>query len=178
MTQKTKKLWQLVIILAVNLALLIIVSLSVADAVCLGGSGERVAEIQRKIKNQGFYNGGINGVFDFETRHGIEDFQTSNGIKATGEADYKTVILLGIDSCESPCFCSRVELLARCIAQSGCRNYPEMLSTGERILSETDGAVTLGRYISQYYPDFLKNSDEPSSEIYSAAINAIRSMQG
>lgn len=173
MNRKTKKLWQLVAILAVNLIMLILVSDFSARAVRLGGSGERVAEIQRELYRRNLFDGNRNGVFDFETKKGITEFQMLSGLEESGEADYETLSALGLNSKSSVCFSARAELLARCIQQSGCRTYPEMLRKGDEIIGETDGAQTLGKYISKHFKDFTNSTEEPSPEAYSAAIQAI-----
>lgn len=174
MNEKAKKRWQLVALLTVNLALLVIISFFNAEAIRLGDNGERVAEIQRELQRKNLFNGRINGLFDFDTRHGIAEFQSLRGIPKSGEADFETLRALGLDSRHSDCFSAHTELLARCIQQSGCRTYPEMLKKGNEILSKTNGALTLGKYISENCPDFIKNTDEPSVDAYNAAIHAIR----
>ncbi len=174
MNEKSKKLWQIVAILAVNLALLAVVSVFNAKAIRLGNNGERVAEIQRELQRKNIFCGRINGFFDFETRNGISEFQRLNGIEKSGEADFKTLCALGLDTLHSDCFSARTELLARCIQLSGCRTYPEMLKKGDEILDKTNGALTLGKYISECFPDFVRLSDEPSVDAYNAAVHAIR----
>lgn len=174
MSKKSKKLWRLVAILAVNLAMLALVSFRNAEAIRLGGSGERVAQIQRELQRKNIFNGSINGFYDFETRQGISEFRSLIGIEKSGEADFKTLRALGLNSRYSDCFSARTELLSRCIQQSGCRTYPEMLKKGEKILNEANGAATLGKYISKNHPDFADITDEPSADAYNAAIEAIR----
>ncbi len=174
MSQKSKKMWQIVTLLAVNLTLLILVSSVSAKAVRLGGSGERVAEIQRELYKHNLFNGKPSGIFDLKTKSSAAEFQRINGLEVSGEANYGTVSALGLNSRSSECFSARAELLARCIRLSGCRTYPEMLAEAEKIVEITDGAETLGKYISENYPDFLFLSDEPSPEAYSAAVQIIR----
>lgn len=174
MNEKNKKLWQLVAILAVNLALLALVSFRSAEAMRLGSSGERIAEIQRELHRRNLFSGSINGFFDLETRRSISDFQSLSGIEKNGEADFKTLSALGLDSHYSDCFSAPTELLARCIQLSGCRSYPEMLKKGTEILDKTDSAFTLGKYISENHSDFSEFTDEPSADAYNAAVQAIR----
>lgn len=174
MCRKSKKMWQIVTLLAVNLTLLILVSSVSAKAVRLGGSGERIAEIQRELYKQNLFYGKPNGIFDFKTKDSTAEFQRLNGLDVNGEADYKTVSALGLNSGSSEYFSARTELLARCIRLSGCRTYPEMLTKAEEIIAETNGAVTLGKYISEYFPDFTADTAEPSPEAYSAAVASIR----
>lgn len=174
MNKKSEKLWQLVAILAINLTMLILVSAFSADAARLGDSGERIAKIQHELRRENIFSGRISGFFDFETRRSIAEFQSLSGIERSGEADFATLCALGLDSRNSDCFSARAELLARCVQQSGCRTYPEMLEKCYEIIGKTDGVMTLGRYISENFPDFVKASVEPSVEAYNAAINAMR----
>ncbi|MBQ2903221.1 MAG: peptidoglycan-binding protein [Clostridia bacterium] len=177
MNEKTRYLWKLVAILAVNFALLIVISLTEAQAVRLGDSGERAAQIRRELRERKIIDGEINGVFDMETRKGISDFQLSAGLERSGEADFETLCALGLDSRCSECFSVQTELLARCIMLSGCRTYPEMLGSAAEILRKTRGAKTLGRYISENYPYFFKKTETPSDDAYNAAVQSVKYMQ-
>ena len=174
MDKKTKKLWQITALIAVNLALLIIVSSVNADAVRLGSNGERVARIQHELQKRKLFSGKISGTYDFATRRAISEFQLQIGIENSGEADFETISALGLYTECSELFSARSELLARCIYQSGCRTYPEMLEKATEIIKLTKGSQTMGRYISLYYPDFMSFSDNPSEEAYSAAMQAIK----
>ncbi|MBQ2846696.1 MAG: peptidoglycan-binding protein [Clostridia bacterium] len=174
MDKKTKKLWQITALIAVNLALLIIVSSANAGAVRLGGNGERVAQIQSELKKKKLFGGNINGTYDFATRRAISEFQLQNGIENSGEADFETISALGLCTECDELFSARSELLARCIYQSGCRTYPEMLEKGTEIINQTENSQTLGKYIALYYPDFMSISDNPPEEAYSAAMKAIK----
>lgn len=174
MNEKNRKMWQLVAILAINFVLLIVVYAFSAEAVRLGDRGERVAQIQLELKRKNYMSGETDGLFDFATKKAVSEFQRHSGIEKSGEADYKTLRALGMDSHYSDCFSLRTELLARCVQLSGCRTYPEMLKKADEILGETNGAKTLGKYISREFPDFFKKDDEPSVDAYNAVLHAIR----
>ncbi len=173
MSRKTKKLWQIVMLLSVNVAILIIVCTANADAICLGGSGERVAEIQRELKRMGFFSGEISGEFDFKTRRAVKNFQKKAGLEANGDANRKTVSAMGLSS-KSKYFCAETELLARLLQKHGGTEYYDMLRMGEEAVQDK-GELTLSRYIMLFDPDFFYNisTKEPSPQAYSAAINAI-----
>ena len=149
---RNKKAWQLTALIALNLLMLILISCVCtlrADAVYLGSSGEKVAAIQRKLKKSGLYDGEINGNYDFATRKAIKIFQEQNKAEQSGEADYETILLLGLDSRSGKCFSFETELLARYLRQSDASNYPEMLQKGEEIL-EKAGAMPLGQYLFSF----------------------------
>lgn len=177
MSEKNRRLWHMVMLVAVNLFLLILIATSsspTAQALCLGCSGEKVAAVQRRLKEKGLYSGEINGSYDFATRSAVKSFQSQNGLAGSGEADYKTVAALGVDL-SGECFSLRTELLARYLSKHGGVSYYGMLAAGEKLLKEA-GGVPLGRYILSIDSEFFNDIDgaEPSSEAYSAALQAIR----
>lgn len=173
MTQKSKRIWQLVTLLAADLAMLILISVFTANATRMGGSGERVATIQKVLQDKGFFSEEISGIYCTKTDRAIKNFQKNEDIRRSGEADYSTLAELGISSRTALCFSAEVELLARCIQQSDCRTYAEMLKKGQEILDKTKAARTMGSYACEFYPDIIR-AGEPSSDAYSAALNAIR----
>ncbi len=169
----SKKLWQLVTLLAADLALLVLISLlssPTAGAMHMGHSGEKVAVIQQKLYENNFYSGKISGKYSLETRTAVKDFQKHAKLDANGETDYATVKALGISSRTNLCFTAETELLARCVQGSG---YGAMLKKAEEILDKAKAARTLGSYVCEYYPDII-NSPEPSPEAYAAALQAMR----
>lgn len=175
MNQKTKKPWQLVMLLTLDLALLILISSICAEkaqAMCLGCNGERVAAVQRRLAEMGIYNGNADGEYDFSTRSAVKELQRLSGIDPSGETDFETLRAMGLSARSDICFSAEVELLARCIHQSGCQGYPQMLETALDILENAQGIQTLGKYISQNYPSVTACS-EPSSQAYSAALQAV-----
>lgn len=176
MTQKTKKLWQLVMLLALDLALLVFISTlssSTARAMRMGYSGERVAEVQRILNIEGFFVDNPSGTYCIKTNRAIKEFQKTAGMECSGEADFETLKKMGISSCTSLCFTAETELLARCIQQSGCQTYSEMLNTGQEIIQKTKAARTMGSYVCEFFPNAV-NAGEPSAAAYSAALHAIR----
>ncbi len=174
MSSKTRKLWKLTALLAIDLVFLFLISSVCARAERLGSSGERVAAIQHELRKLNLYHGKENGIFDFETKKGISEFRKLNGLKHSGETNHETLRALGLDARSSECFSSDTELLARCITLRGCRTYPEMLAEADRIIENTRSALTIGKYISVNFPSFLSEDVTPSPEAYSAAIQAIR----
>lgn len=175
--EKTKRLWQLLALLAVDFIMLAAISVSSSarsQAVCLGCSGERVSEIQRRLNDKGFYCGEINGSYDFATRQSVRKFRKASGLKSGSDADYQTLNALGINS-HSECFSAQTEILARYIESFGGNNYLEMLQTGTQAL-EHSGGTTLCLYLMQSEPEFRRMifSGEPSSEAYAAAIQSLR----
>ena len=60
-----------------------------------------VESIQRKLKDQGFYYGQINGKKDADTTAAIRRYQIRNGLQITGELDAETQRSLGITASPS-----------------------------------------------------------------------------
>ena len=177
MSKKTKKLWYLTLLLALDFALLILISSAVSEkcqAVHLGSCGEKVIHIQTRLAELGFFVGECDGLFSPATRTAVRDFQQSACIEASGDADFKTVEALGINSRTGECFTAEAELLARCIALSECISYPEMVEKGIEILKNASGIGTLASYAVSTYPDLLQKTNEPMCEAYSAAVQAMR----
>lgn len=177
MSEKNRKMWYLVMLVAINLFLLILIGTAAspaAQALCLGCNGEKVAAVQRRLKEKGIYSGEINGSYDLATRKAVKAFQKESGLENSGEADYKTVTALGVNL-KGECFSLRAELLARYLENHGGVTYYEMLETGRKLLSEA-GCMTLGQYIFSIDGDFYEDvcGDEPSSEAYAAALQVIR----
>lgn len=70
--------------------------LAVATPVSWGTSGERVRQVQQRLKELGFYSGNVDGVFGTQTFEAIRNFQQANGLTADGIAGEATFSRLGI----------------------------------------------------------------------------------
>ena len=63
-----------------------------------GSSGEEVRKIQTKLKNWGYYNGAIDGIFGSRTLKAVKSFQSKNGLTVDGIVGEKTLAAMGIQS--------------------------------------------------------------------------------
>jgi peptidoglycan hydrolase-like protein with peptidoglycan-binding domain len=63
---------------------------------------QRIATVQEKLKDQGFYHGEITGQKDVETTAALRRYQIRNGLHITGEVDAETQRSLGLDSLPAP----------------------------------------------------------------------------
>lgn len=63
-----------------------------------GSSGEEVKQIQSKLKEWGYYQGNVDGIFGSQTYEAVRKFQSSNGLKVDGIAGSQTLAALGINS--------------------------------------------------------------------------------
>ena len=63
-----------------------------------GATGSEVKEVQRRLKNWGYYTGSVDGVFGAGTRKAVIAFQKKNGLTADGVVGKATYQALGINS--------------------------------------------------------------------------------
>lgn len=61
-----------------------------------GSRGSEVKEVQRRLKQWGYYNGSVDGVFGAGTRSAVVSFQKKNGLKADGVVGKATYKALGM----------------------------------------------------------------------------------
>lgn len=63
-----------------------------------GSSGQEVKNIQTKLKQWGYYDGKIDGIFGSKTLAAVKKFQQKNGLTVDGIVGQKTLNALGISS--------------------------------------------------------------------------------
>ena len=63
-----------------------------------GARGDEVKEVQRRLKQWGYYNGSVDGVFGAGTRAAVVQFQKKNGLTADGVVGATTYKALGMNS--------------------------------------------------------------------------------
>lgn len=63
-----------------------------------GATGNEVAEVQRRLKEWGYYNGAVDGVFGSGTREAVKKFQAKNGLTADGVVGLATYQALGMNA--------------------------------------------------------------------------------
>ena len=63
-----------------------------------GSTGEEVKQLQKKLKEWGYYNGSVDGIYGSKTFDAVKKFQSKNGLKVDGVAGEKTLSALGITS--------------------------------------------------------------------------------
>jgi len=101
---KSKKsmifLWRILIVALVNVLMISIIAETIhADALSKEGSrGQQVTQIQTKLKNWGYLNGNVDGIFGSQTRDAVIRFQKKNGLVADGIVGNKTLAALGMSA--------------------------------------------------------------------------------
>lgn len=63
-----------------------------------GSNGGEVKEVQRRLKQWGYYTGAVDGVFGAGTKKAVIAFQKKNGLKADGVVGAATYKALGMNS--------------------------------------------------------------------------------
>ena len=118
-----------------------------------GSQGDEVKQIQQKLKNWGYYNGSIDGIYGSKTLEAVKYFQRKNGLTVDGIAGDKTLAALGIKGSSNSSSSSynsnsnNVTLLAKLI-------YGE--SRGEPYTGQVAvGAVVMNRVKSNSFPNTI-----------------------
>ncbi len=116
-----------------------------------GSTGQTVKTIQQKLKNWGYYNGSVDGIFGKQTKEAVKYFQRKNGLVVDGIVGKKTLAALGISGGDSSATSnysdSDLNLLARLI-------YGE--ARGESYVGQVAvGAVVMNRIKSSSFPNTM-----------------------
>ncbi len=125
---------------------MLILCVSVGALSKIGSTGNEVSKIQNRLKEWGYYNGAVDGIFGTATKNAVIKFQKANGLKADGIVGSKTLAAMGISS-SSSYNSADYELLARIISAE---------ARGESYLGQVAvGAVVLNRIEHPSFPDTL-----------------------
>ena len=124
-----------------------------------GATGGEVKELQRRLKQWGYYSGSVDGIYGKQTVEAVKYFQRKNGLTPDGIAGKSTFAALGMNDSvkalenngnaqiNSNYTNSDLYLLAKCI-------YAE--ARGESYTGQVaDGAVILNRVASSKFPNSI-----------------------
>ena len=117
-----------------------------------GSRGDEVRTIQTKLKNWGYYNGNVDGIFGSQTLEAVKKFQRKNGLTVDGIVGTKTLAALGINSSNSSTNSSssnnsNINLLSKLIyAESRGEPYKGQVAVG---------AVVMNRVSSSSFPNTI-----------------------
>ena len=106
-----------------------------------GSSGETVKQIQTKLKEWGYYDGTVDGVYGSSTEKAVKYFQEKNGLTADGKAGQKTLDALGIYGQQAAAGSGSGDeaLLARLIsAEARGEPYSGQVAVGAVVLNRVD----------------------------------------
>ena len=135
------------VIFAVNIFVIALAQKASADLYKRGMSGDMVVEIQTRLKNWGYYDGAVDGIFGSRTEKAVKYFQRTNNLAVDGQVGDKTLAALGITPTGSGGGDSSgggsgdVNLLARLIsAEARGEPYEGQVAVGAVVLNRVDHA--------------------------------------
>ena len=116
-----------------------------------GSSGNEVIQIQKKLKNWGYYTGSVDGIYGSKTVAAVKKFQSKNGLTVDGIAGPKTLAAMGINSSSnsnnSSSNSSNLNLLSRLVyAEARGEPYKGQVAVA---------AVVLNRVASSSFPNTI-----------------------
>ena len=105
-----------------------------------GSTGEEVKNIQKKLKNWGYYTGSVDGIYGKMTEDAVKYFQRSNGLTVDGIAGKNTLAAMGImtssNTAASSISTGDINLLARAIyGEARGEPYAGQVAVGAVILN-------------------------------------------
>ena len=150
MSKERKKLiMALALIFAVNIFIITLAQSASADLYKKGSSGAVVTEIQKRLKNWGYYFGAVDGVYGSETEEAVKYFQRKNGLSPDGQVGNQTLAALGITPSSGSTGSGGgggggsgdLDLLARLIsAEARGEPYEGQVAVGAVVLNRVDHA--------------------------------------
>ena len=140
MSHRRRLAWSLALLFAVNIAVISLAQQAQAATYRQGSTGEQVRIIQTKLKNWGYYDGAVDGIFGSGTAEAVRYFQRKNGLTADGIVGPATLKALGMSTgCGGSGQESTVELLARVIsAEARGEPYSGQVAVGAVILNRVN----------------------------------------
>ena len=143
MSSKRRKLiGALALVFLLNIALISLAQYAQAVTYRQGSTGEQVRIIQSKLKNWGYYDGTVDGIFGSRTAEAVKYFQRKNGLTADGIVGPATLRALGMTTgggSGSSSQSASLNLLARVIsAEARGEPYSGQVAVGAVILNRVE----------------------------------------
>lgn len=137
---KRRLVGALALLFILNIAVIVLAQQAQAATYRQGSTGEQVRVIQSKLKNWGYYDGSVDGVFGSQTTQAVKYFQRKNGLTPDGIAGPATLRALGMqDGGNSTSHWESVDLLARVIsAEARGEPYSGQVAVGAVILNRVE----------------------------------------
>ena len=140
-------------IAALLLALLLTLTVTQGQGavLSLGSRGEKVALIQQRLKDWGYYTGAVDGIFGRGTHNAVVRFQRQNGLSVDGQVGKQTAAAMGVSLAGTVSAAlyqeSELSLLARLVSGE---------ARGEPYIGQVAvAAVVLNRVRSDEFPDTI-----------------------
>lgn len=134
----------LAVVFALNIAAITLIQRADAASYKKGSSGSVVTQIQQVLKNQGFYQGTVDGVFGSKTEAAVKSFQKSYGLTVDGKVGTQTLKAMGISAQGSTQSAGSGDyaLLARLIsAEARGEPYSGQVAVGAVVLNRIENPV-------------------------------------
>ena len=142
MTDRKKLILALTVIFTLNILLIALAQSAGAATYDRGSSGSVVREMQRRLKEWGYYDGEVDGIFGSATEEAIEEFQLKNGPEVDGRAGPATLTALGLpagESQETGADSGDLALLARLIsAEARGEPYTGQVAVGAVVMNRVE----------------------------------------
>lgn len=138
-----------IILLGLTLLLTLTVTSAQSAILSMGSRGERVALIQQRLKEWGYYTGDVDGIFGRGTHNAVVRFQRQNKLSVDGQVGRKTAAAMGLTLTGTISAAlyreSELSLLARLVSGE---------ARGEPYIGQVAvAAVVLNRVRSDEFPD-------------------------
>ena len=95
-TERRKLVLLVAVLFAVNIFIIALAQEAAADLYKKGSAGDVVREVQTRLKNWGYYEGNVDGVYGSKTEAAVRWFQRQNGLSVDGQVGDQTLAALGI----------------------------------------------------------------------------------
>ena len=146
-----------------------------------GSTGTEVRNIQTRLKNWGYLNGSVDGIYGAKTEEAVKSFQRKNGLTPDGIAGPATLAKIGLPTSSNSSYSSNVTLLARVISgEARGESYEGQVAIAAVILNRVKHSSFPNSIAGVVYQEnaFTAVSDgqiniTPSQSCYNAARDAL-----
>ena len=102
----------------------------------IGSRGQEVTNIQTRLKNWGYYNWSVDGIYGWRTANAVKEFQRKNSLTADGVAGPATLAKIGLPTAQSSSSSNDVTLLAMVInGEARGESYEGQVAVGAVVLN-------------------------------------------
>lgn len=138
-------------------------------------------QVQQKLKELGYYNGAIDGIFGSKTIQAVKNFQRDYGLTVDGVVGKNTLAKLGLSTGNGKYSSSDIYLLAKCVhAEARGEPYVGQVAVAAVILNrvkDPNFPNTISGVIYQPWAFTAVNDGqinlEPNQSAYNAATDAM-----
>lgn len=140
MMNRKKLCLVLAVVFILNIAAIVLVGGADAASYKKGSTGSMVTKIQTTLKNQGFYNGAVDGVYGSGTEAAVRAYQQKYGLSVDGKVGKQTLQTMGIsDNSTQGSNSGDLALLARLIsAEARGEPYNGQVAVGAVVLNRIE----------------------------------------